>query len=199
MAHVIEGNAATFNALAYAPPHPSLAGYLHQQIESFGANIAEAASGFYQKSLDTYNRIHSDLALRLSRAARAQANTIWNNDAIKPLRTVGEVQTADLIMQRWVMAEPTVRKLYQAQRCDGYSESYIDMCEGYIAETHRDYRVATDGNVEFDSNGIMNWTNYCEEEELTIEDKADIKISWAAAEHAILTNQDPTSKWGDTL
>ena len=114
-------------------------------------------------------------------------------------------------MQRYLMAEPTTRQMYIDQRCDGYSDTYVDVDPGTIGPAHYDYRRATDGllmdSPTPDANGDYGWTavTYMEEllpddVELTLSEQVDIQYSWQWLK-AIMAEgeQDPVSRYNADL
>jgi hypothetical protein len=115
------------------------------------------------------------------------------------------MQNASLTMQRWIMAEPTVRTLFHKQLCDGYSDTYVDMYPGRVGEDHYDYRRVMNGVVVPHEERGGDATTYMEDlipddVELDLNDQIDIISSWQFIQAKVAErNEDPTSKYNGTL
>ena len=114
------------------------------------------------------------------------------------------VHNAFGLMARYVMANPTIRTLYQQNKCDGYSDSYTDLYPGTIRDDHYDYQRVMDGVVNFDTQDdrweIKYYTDYSDQdEELSPEDKFTILDTWNAACNVIARGLDPTDPDKDLL
>lgn len=206
MAQIVIGGADEFDAMVFGRPHPGTQQFLASQIERPTSILTEAGRRFMEKARDLYERISGSYALRVARAAGRQVRSLWQTDEIRPLTTIAELQTAPLTMQRWIMANPELRRAYHRQQCDGYSSTYVDIFPNDIGESHYDYRRAVNGLVMMDEEtGDWEATTYMEEllpedEELLLEDQVDIQISWAHAVSALRAKgPDPTSIWDKDL
>ncbi len=208
MAHFIDGGALTFNALAYCRPHPGTLQFLAAQRENTSRFLNEAGERFFAGAQDLYERFNSSHAVRAVRAAGRALSNLWQLDEIRPLVDIGELQNAPPTMQRWIMAEPEVRRLYHQQRIDGYSHTYQDMQPGAIGEEHYDYRRVMDGMVVVDEvadeDGEYGWTatTYLEEllpddNDLDIVEQVDITDTWQnAVAYIRRRKEDPTDRFG---
>lgn len=210
MAYVIEGGTDVFNAMIYGDPHPGTRNFLRNQVETISDRLTDAGRNFMQGAREVYERVSGSVAARMARAASRQFQSLWQQDTIRELTELAELQTAPLTMQRWIMAEPTIRKLYQKQSCDGYADSYLDVWSGDIGEEHYDWRRVHNGLVQFEETEAGEesdqWyaTTYMEDllpddEDLYLEDQVDIKTTWSNVVSAIRSGKDPTSKWDSDL
>lgn len=201
----------TFNSLAYGNPHPGTMSFLSQQFENASTALTAAGQRFMENARDLYERISGSDAIRAMRLAGRAIRSMWQLDEVRQLSTIEELQTAPLKMQRWIMAEPSIRREFFNQRVDGFSDTYVDLHPGDIGEDHYDYRRVVDGVVfveeEPDDDGNYNWQATCylddllpDDEELFLEEKIDILDTWAAARAALKARkQDPTSRYGAML
>lgn len=204
MAQVIMGGAETFNALAYGKQHPNLQKFLHQQQESFSQNLNEAGMRYAERARSVYEKLNNSDAMRIARAIGRKAKSIWQCDEILPLTNIGQLQQAAPKMQRWIMAEPSIRKLYHSGQCDGYTGSYVDMSPKDIGENHYDYRRVMDGMFVENEDGDLESISYLDEvddgDDLMIEEQTDILLSWSAVQRAVIEyGDDCTSKWNSSL
>lgn len=204
MATVVYGGDAEFSALAYGERHPNLVQFLTNQVESFSQNLNEQGKYLYERASTAFQAINNSDAVRLARAVRRKAQNIWDDGNIKPLTDIGQLQNAQLKMQRWIMAEPKVRRSYHDQRCDGYSDSYIDTNPNHIGESHYDYRRVMDGMLTTNAEGRDVINNYIDVvsvgDNLSIEEQADILVTWQSIrEHMNRKKDDPTSPFNASL
>jgi hypothetical protein len=117
---------------------------------------------------------------------------------------MGAMQQAPVVMQRWIMAEPTVRTLYHKQECDGFSDTYKDMSPGIVGEQHYDYRRVMDGVIQEDGDS---WCAKFYMDDLVegdtpliFRDKMDILSTWERVTMYIAAgDEDPTSTTADKL
>jgi len=205
MATFVQGGSAVFDSLAYGDQHPATQEFLQNQCNTSSHVLTEAGARFMSGVTDLYNRVSGDGAIRIAKAAARSVQSIWNSDIIVELTTIGRLQHARPVMQRWIMAEPTVRNLYHQQRVDGYSGSYVDVNPGLVGEDHYDYRRATDGLVTEREDGIWQAECYFDEllpddTDLILDEQIEIQSTWAALVDSLRAGkEDPTSVWNADL
>lgn len=206
MAQIHDGGSYGFNAAIYGRPHENTLNFLQQQVEGFSVGLTDAGQRFMAGARDVYERLSGSHAMRMMRAAGNRIKSMWQADEIRQLTTIAEFQHAPLKMQRWIMAEPTVRRAFHQQRCDGYSDSYVDMHPGDIGEAHYDHRRAMHGWVVETEDGDWKATSYYEDllpgdpEVMILEEQHDIQWSMkAVAAHMRAGREDPVSKYGAEL
>lgn len=192
---VCYGGTEEFNALCYGQKNPGTMQYLERQVENISNTLTSAGQAWFADSQQLWDRFNGSDALRLARAAVRKAGSLFQDDAIRSLWKIGEIQNAPLTMQRWIMAEPTVRKMYQEQRCDGYSGTYLDMYPGTIGESNYDYRRVMQGMVTIDGEGQEKTMFYLDElavgdRELYLDEKIDIINSWEIVASLMKYGQD---------
>ena len=210
MVEIVNGGNVAFNALLFGAPDPNLAAHLGQQFNQGMQNLTDMGQRLFHQSRDLFERFSGDQAMRYIRAIGRAANAVWQSDTIRPITCIGEMQFATPTMQRWIMAEPTVRKMYHEQRLDGYSHSYVDVEPDRIGTRHYDYRRVTNGLMlfsEFDDPQKPEWsaTTYFEEPyegdiELSLPEKADIMHTWECLRSMVRNGrEDPTDRFNATL
>lgn len=207
MALIIEGGEEHFNALLYPKPTQRVYDFISSQFQTVSSNLTEAGHKFAEYSRDLYENTVNSTAIRTAQAAIRRVNSLWQSDSIRSLTDIGSLQQAPVIMQRFIMAEPNIRRLYNNQQCEGYDNSYVDIHPGDIGENHYDYRRVMDGVVVVSDNDDGEWesTTYFDELlpddfELEFEEQIDILDSWDAAKILIKEGKDdPTSVWNSEL
>ncbi len=210
MAQFHDGGGIVFDALAYSQPHASTLRFLTSQFENATSALMNAGQAFVEQARQAFEQISGSHAMRTLRAAGRAIRNAWQLDEIRPMRDIGEFQHALPIMQRWIMAEPTTRKLYHQQRIDGYSDSYVDLEPGRIGEEHYDYRRVMDGILvvqETDDEEATTWTatTYMEEllpddVDLELDQQMDILKAWDwLRAHIAQRGDDPTSRYNAAM
>lgn len=204
MASFYTGGIDMFNARVYSEAHPNTVNFIENQLQNVSHAVSTAGQQFMAQAKDRYEAFNGSEAMRLARAAARQLSSHWNRNVIQPVVTVPQLQQAPMVMQRYLMAEPTTRQMYHKQQCDGYSETYIDMQPGVVGEDHYDYRRAMNGIVQETEDGWF-FDEYLEElhegdRELMFEEQFDIQRSWRGLLDAMLDKKDdPTSPWNAEL
>lgn len=199
MAIFVEGGADLFDSLVYGDTyHPNTQQFLLSQVERPTNHLTEMGQQFFSGLRDIYERVSGSHAMRTARAASRKVASIWQSDEIRQLKTIGQCQQAPLTMQRWIMANPTVRRMYQQQRLEGYSETYLDVEPNVRGEEHYDYRRAMNGVIIDTDDGWYSTTYYDDlvegDRELTLEEKVDILDTWDTVLYYIRQGgEDPTS------
>ena len=97
----------------------------------------------------------------------------------------------------------TLRLMYHQQRCEGYTDTYVDMHPGDVGEQHYDYRRVVDGMVMEQDDELVS-VQYFDEikegDELDIDDQVAILRTWDSVKAAIEENkEDPTSPFNASL
>lgn len=204
--HVFTADDA-FNAFIYPEKNAGGLQYLQNQFNNFTGVLTNTANDFIQKSREQFERFNGHAAIEFARnmIKSVMGKSEVSTDRITSLWEINQFQGASLQMQRWVMANPTVRELYHDQRCEGYGESYVDTQPKLRGEDQYDYRRVMDGVVQYTEEGDWFAKIYCEEliegdRDLTHGEKVDIIHTWSKLEYLIaLGKDDPTSPEGGFL
>lgn len=206
---VIYGGDDAFAASICGIQNPVNRNYFMQEIENARSLVGDAFGTFGRKFVEgaqnLFERFNSDRAIEIAKAALNQVTGIFQADIIRNIQNLSSFQIATPVMQRWVMANPVVRELYHDQKCDGYSESYVDLEPGKIGPDHYDWRRVNNGAVQFDEQGNWYADQYAEElrpgdEELSTEDQFRIRNTWHNLEQLLFQSmKDPTSIWNNDL
>lgn len=203
----IEGGDLVFDALAYGTDVPtSTSNYFQNEIASISNTLNAAGQSFFSNVKSLYDNINNSDAIRMARNAIQAAATLFLPDTVTPLISLAQFQTAGLVMQRYVMANPVVRQAYHAQRIDGYSDTYVDRHPKDIGENHYDYRRVMNAVVQTDEEADTWFVKFYPDElvegdkELSHDEKVDIIKTWDLMEMFINAGEnDPTSVYGSKM
>lgn len=204
--NVIQAGAAGasgFDYLLYPEQNQMTLNYLQGQLSNFGNNVTDIGRQFLEQTRAVYDKVNDSSVVRAARAALRGAKGLFHPNIIVPLETLEEIRNAQPIMQRYVMAEPTIREVYHRQLCDGYYPTYQDMEPGKVGEAHYDFRRVMDGIiVETDDNWKA--TNYyedilSEDKELTFQEKSYVISTWDMIRMFMDAGEDMTNPEGGQL
>jgi len=149
MVQVVVGGSGDFNAMVYGyDRHPGTMNYLENQFSNFSSTLTDAGRSFFSNAKSTFESLTNSDAMRAARNALRKAGGLFQRDEIRSIWDLADFQTAKPVMQRYIMAIPEVRSLWQQQRIDGYSDTYVDLYPGAIGENHYDFRRMTTGIVQ---------------------------------------------------
>lgn len=205
MAFLVTGGEHSVESLMYGQQHQNTIEFCRDQMDNMSNGLSMASEAFQERARSLFDTFAGSDAMRLATAAKRAVNSLWDDDNIKELCTIAEMQWAGQTMQRYVMASPFIREKYQKQTIEGYEGSYTDFFEGDIGEDHYDYRRVMNGVMVETKPDTYYATTYYDDlypndRELEIEEQSDILNSWENIKAAILEDkEDPTSKWNASL
>lgn len=201
MAQVYYGDADDFKTICFGMPDPRIKSFLMNRwndTKNFFTN-----NDFINNSERIIEKYYYGGGMERARAVLKNTGRLLNDpNAIYPLKTLEEFQTAPPGMRRWIMANPTVRELNQKQLIQGYEGKYVDNDPDTIGNDNYDYRLVMDGIVNI--NKDSSYTNFFDElkygdRRLTLDEKIDILNTWDKLEDILKnTNEDPTNIYGGT-
>jgi uncharacterized cupin superfamily protein len=202
---IVYGGQAAFNALAFGSNPPEMRSFFEERLQSIGSGLSGYGEKFKTRATELFNRLHSDNAVQIAKAALNQVRGFFTPDTIVNLTTIEDLQIAQHQMRRMVMANPVVRSLYHRQRCDGYSDSYVDADPGKIGWDHYDYCRIMNGIVEV-TDESWKFTSVAQDlrpgdHELDFHDQFSVVAhTWPALESIMAqAAKDPTSEWNNDL
>ena len=211
MASVIYGGERELNLFTAGEPHPSMLQYMRDQANQLGSYIQNTGNAVAQNVLTAYETYYSDDALRHARTALSKVKSYFQEDKISELESIYDIQQAGVVMQRYIMSEPTLRQLYHDGRCNGFSGSYIDPFPGQIGDQDYNYRRVVNGVLNLSEpteaapEGNWKFEIFVEElmegdRELALHEQSAIINTWERNRYSLAHSlMDPTSKDGDLL
>lgn len=206
MVQVVVGGSSDFNAMVYGyDRHPGTMNFLENQFSNISSTLTEAGKSFFSNAKDVFESFTNSDAMRAARNALRKAGGLFQRDEIRSIWDLGDIQTAKPTMQRYIMAMPELRSLWQQQRIDGYSDTYVDMHPGAIGENHYDFRRMVNGVVQelVDDPEADYVIRECiddlvdDDRELDTDEKADLDYTREVVKAIVdIGEDDPTSVWG---
>lgn len=204
---VITGDSSVVDALLFGMPSQSASSFVQREFDRFASTaIGEFGQQLVSQARTLYERFTNSSVVNMMQAALNQTRAITMADTIYRFNKIEDFQIAQPRMQTFIMANPTVRELYHEQRCDGYSDSYVDDQPGKIGENHTHWQMVNNGLVVEDSEGSVSWTNYSgafdENGGLHLHpvQAHSVLATWRELDKIIAKGEfDPTSPWNGKL
>lgn len=188
---------------------PQAREWVSQQLQSATSMLTDVSRGFLDRARELH-AVYGDGTLdRAVRRVTRTVKTLLHPNMIIPLSTVGQIQSCQPVMQRYVMAQPNLRTLYHKQLVDGFSDSYHDYEPGMVGEDHYDYRrvmqnvVRTEIDPETEEERMV-FTRYLEDlreddRELTSDEQFIILDVWDVAKYALSQKIDPSDIFNGSI
>lgn len=192
--NVIQGGDSAFDAMIYGQPTNSVLQYLNNSIESARVALGNAGSRFMDNARSMYEKFNGRAAIEQGKMLLMNIGSHVNQDAIYTVRE-DQIQNINIAMQRYVMSNPVVSKMYNKNMCYGYQETYLDNEPGVVGKDREDYGRVMDGMLYFDKDGdglITHYSSSKEEDDLYITEKISILDTWHMVEQMIVKGIDPT-------
>lgn len=190
-----------FNALLYRPPDAALSSYLSNNMEKVQNFVGGVADGFVNNTRAMYDKFNNSAILNASKALVYGLGRHTNQNMIMPI-SYEHIQSANLVMQQYIIANPVINNMVHDNMCTGFESSYFDMEPGITGTDRNDYRRVMDGALQFEKNGsayVEQYTNGDVMEDLDSMDQFAIRDTWLNAERMIANKLDPTDPNRGTL
>lgn len=197
-----------FDALAFGSPHPGTIDYIRRKIESIPATFNDRGAAFMADIHERWDNFMGSDAMRRARAVKERLfgdSVYQTQDGIYAYDHLPQVQNAGIVMQKYIMSEPSVRRMYYDQRCDGFSQTYVDPFPGKIGEEDYNYRKVMQGAVTDTKDGgwvARIWIDDVAEGDvpLAFDERAKILTAWETVRWYMENGrEDPTSSEGGFL
>lgn len=200
---VVGGGEAAFDSMVYGQQSPKLMEALAAQYQNLPPIVCEMQRAFIDRSRQIFETVQNSSAVRMAKAAYRGMSSLWGEDCIRRLDTIGELQHAPDAMVRWLMAESTISKMYHDQTCEGYGERFVNRYPGLFGEDNPDWRNVMSGVVVETDKGWyakQYWDDVPEEDALDPHDRITIVETWELQKyHALRKRDDPTSPLNASL
>lgn len=186
-------------------PNQEVYDYVQRAASEAVRYLAAPAKEMYEKAKDVYQLVNYSTAVRKARAVIRQIDNKSRVNEVTELQTMGQLQHASPVMQRFIMADPIARAMYLEDECSGYADSYVDMHRDKVGIDHYDYRRVMSGiwHEDQDSGNIQMHTFYEDTEgdvELDPLAQMDIVRTWDFVRAKLKAGkEDPTSPYNEML
>lgn len=185
---------------------PKQGSAIKRYIERGFENASRVIGGAARRSIDIAKRsfeyVQSGEFMSRVRNIISDIDKKTLNDKVKRLVDILDMQNASPLMQRYVCANPTVRKKLRDQQLDGYSDTYTDPEPDKAPEWHKDYLRVINGHYIQKDGVSMQVSCYYDDDEdpLNIFEQDAVLSTWSALDVIIACGQDdPTSASGEMM
>lgn len=214
MAMLLQADVNCIDAVLFGAPTASMRDRIASEHNAFIQSIDPGWGGaLIERTKNLFNAYNSSGVLQMVQNALNQVVAISKPDVVFQFSKLSEFQTAQPVMQAYLMANPYVRDMYHRNLCDGYSDTYVDPRPGVIGFGHQQFEQVMNGVVVLDKadDDDGHWVNYSgawtteDQEALPLAQKAAVLNSWFAIERCFKAGDagestpDPTSPWGASL
>jgi hypothetical protein len=191
--NVIQGSDTAFNALVYKTPDQNLLSYLTTNMQNVIDKTVGLSQNFIANTKAMYDRFNSAEVINAGKALLYQTGMHFNQDAIYPLME-SNIGTANLAMQRYIMANPELNNMYQKNMCYGFQETYFNHEPNTWGVERNDYTDVMDGMMEFDDEGLGYVAHYSYEDkrEFSIFDNMSVLETWDVVARMLAEGKDPS-------
>ena len=198
----IHGGEQAFEAMLYKPHDENVLSYINNGIAAAADVLGGVGSQFIDKAVTMYNQFNNSALINATKAFIYGTGKHMSQDMVYPLYE-NNIHEANLIMQRYIMANPVVSNMYKKNMCDGWNETFFNQQPEAYGKDRYDYMRVMDGILQHeDDTGdayIMHYTTDDDEPDLDTFDKFAILDTWHAAEQLIYQDIDPTSPIRESL
>ena len=206
MATIIQAPELGIDYTLYGDRSHIVADYLHTQMQTMPVYQGNPYHDRVMQSVQASYAYLTDSATRhMVATTMQQAGVDLGDTFINELVTFEQFQSANLTMQRWVMACPDVRNLYLQDNIDGYTDTYVNTSGKRVGEQDYHYQLAMSGVPVDNADGTETVRFYHAEDDLYPGDrkldhheKVSIQHTWRNARSLIydmgfdFTNQSET-------
>jgi len=199
--NMISGGDSAFRALAHTIPDQRLIQHLGNNINNLKTTLGNVGTRFIENAQNMYERFNNSAAISAAKNALFASGMAMNEHTIYPVR-LDRWNDANLIMQRYILSEPTVNKLYVDNMCNGFEATQVDNDPGFVGSDRSDYRRVMDGVLYFDKDGtglVTHYTNDDDIDDLDFMDKLAVLDTWDNAKLLLAQGIDPTDPDGNEL
>ena len=206
MATVIQGSVDEWRALAYSTPSREYIDDFIEMSDRYDSLLIGRARDMYNSVSSRFRDFSFRRATRRAKSTLRRVNNMFNYDGVYELKDIGEFQHAKARNRRFVMSEPTVRRMYYDNRVEGYGDLYEDVYKGRVGEDDPLYRMVMSGIWQESSEGEDYFVEYWDTEEteleepITVEEQFDVVNSWERLRMLLdKMEDDPTSPYNQQL
>lgn len=186
----------SFNQYLYPEQHPNNFSYLTQQFANTQALLTDMGRSIMEQAQKQFMHFYDENEIRKARAGLFLSSDHNGPDIIRPLFTLDQLRLAQPQMQRWIMAEPTLREKWQNNLATGY-ETYFDIDPKGIGENHYDHNLVYSGDFQItgeDTFLIREYPDLAMEGDvvLTGRQRNELKFTLDAVREQVLAGEDPS-------
>ena len=205
MATCFMGDDALFDTALFGGRERLSESFLERQREELIRRTNQSSMGFVKKALEMEKSLKKGWARQTTSTGLEKIRSMWQSNAIRPLRTLEEFQNCPDVMKRLMMANPVARRRWANLSCGGYQDVLGEVYKKASDHELVEYRMINNGVVrDLEDNKEYEWECACyledEEAELqdytvSVQDQCSLIETWEALEEVFRKGEfDPTSE-----
>lgn len=194
---IVRGGDLAADALIYRPPDNNLVNYLASNLQKANELVGSYSNAFINTMTNVYNRFASDSARLYQKLVLQDANGHLDQNIVSVVR-YEHLHMANLAMQRYILAEPTLNEYYRKGMCYGYQDTCTMYEDNKFGKDCVEYRRVMDGMLEFDNEDEGVVITYSQNDtemypdDLDPIDKFNIMKTWDNVARMIVEGIDPS-------
>lgn len=190
---------------AYAPQqHPANHAYVLQSLADISQNVfhrlGSMGQAMFAQAQNLFQQYDGHEIMEQARVVLREVAGTSGADVIYFMSELHQLQSAQSVMQNYIMANPIIANMYLQQRCDGYSGSYYNHYEGLSIYENPFYISATNGILmkpderSDPETELVAYTYFVDENEYrpSTEEQFDIMNTYMVVEQQVKWGNDPT-------
>ncbi len=194
--NVIRGSGDdVFRALSYAPPDNGMLNYINNSMGYAKEQLGNIGTNFMDRASNLYNRFNSNEAINRSKQILNQSSVYINEDVVYLINS-NNINNSNIEMQQWIMEEPTIRKAFNKQMIEGFSESYFDFEPEVRIPSNRTQFMQVASGITATYMDELDGSKYTytveDRKDITDFDRQTILDSWMVARDMLCDDIDPT-------
>lgn len=200
MAYLMEDDGDTIHAATYGFMSRSDLEFFNDRVES-GLKYARGMAAKYLKSAkDQLSNFDYDRMRERVAAVKDRFTRRWDEDRVRAVLTLPDLQQAKSVMRSWLMANPRAKTLWRQDKISGYGGDFYDP-EPWVDDPtdNRLYRIVMNGAYvgDDDEDRYVTYVDALhpdENEDLTDSERDTIQLAWQLEDQLFdAGGQDPTS------
>lgn len=207
MAIAVYADDQEFGAMHYGIPRSEDRAAIRRRMENTARSFGLIGSEIYERSLNRFESFDFEKISRKIDAMKRKVTHLFDRDEIRPMWKIGDFQNAGLDQQRWLMANPRAKRLFEKDMMNGYRDTHKPMYPGLYGEDDPDYQEVMNGLYHEDEEGNGHITQFLHildddgRSKLTFGQQTTIKDSMWANFNAILNlgQDDPSDRNNGSL
>lgn len=177
-------------------PTNSAINYFQNQLQSIKNVGSSLGNWVMDKARDIFNFNTSEKVLNESRRLLMETGSHFRDDGIH--NVYYNNYNPNLMMQRYIMADPIIYGMYKKDMLDGFGGTYMD-AEPYLRDRtwSDDYMRAIDGVIQYGDDEDDGYVYHCysshsDVNNLNLVEQNIINDSWEVARYFLKKGKDPT-------
>lgn len=194
---VVQGGEFAAKALMYKPPSNEVMNYLNTKLDNIMTYTQGLSDRFKNTVQSLYQQAYNSDIINAAKRYLSQSDYALQQDMIYTV-PYDRCHEANLIMQQYIMAEPTLNNLYRKNMCHGFQGTYFDPEPGTFGKNRMDYQRVMSGVLQFEKTdddkelAYINYYSNTDEIELTHSERTAILDTWHEVARMIAEGKDPS-------